>query len=794
MISIRTTKILRDLWLNKSRTLLVVLSIAVGVAAFGLMITGRIVLQENLADEFTASNPAHSVLVLSPFDDKLIDTVKALPEVQSVEARHLMQAKIETTPNHWLALEIDGIPDFNQLTINRIKPQPGGTYPPPAGQILLERSAAQVFDVTIAQTVQVQTLDGSQHELVVAGFVNDLSRQPSDISLNLYAYASLPTLASLGEPTDYNRLYVVLKGASMDRVSIEQGITHVTTAIDATGSHVLSAPVPPPGEQVMSSSMNAVLLILNALGALTLTLSAFLVVNIMSAVISQQIPQIGILKSLGSPGTQLMGIYFELVLWFGLMGLALALPLGLIGAYFLTQGLSSAMNFDVMRFELPLQTVILQIVGAMLVPLAAATIPIWTGARITIREAISGNAGTNITRSDWLSRVLAGLGETSQLLQVSIGNTFRRKGRLLLTLTALSLAGAMFIALLGIRESMRQAVSDIQGSLNYDVSANFAQPYPLEKVQSVALQVPGITRIESWGLADGRRVYDDGRLSGSISLIAVPPGTAMAKPTITAGRWLQPDDQYTLFINADAHELAPDMTVGNDIKLRIGNDERIWHIVGISARDFTPIAYISYSDFENVTGLHQQTNMLVAQTENSSPNFQSKVQAALLQQFEQAKIVVTGSETTTELKESSAGSLDILIILLMVMVVLIAIVGGLGLAITMNLNVMERTREIGILRSLGATNGVIRRVVVVEGLLIGIVSWALGAVLSVLLGMWLGDALGVSLLARPLDYLFSVPALAIWLALVSVIAVVASLIPAQKAASLTIRDTLAYIG
>src|SRR5258708_2781853 len=264
MISIRTTKILRDLWLNKSRTLLVVLSIAVGVAAFGLMITGRIVLQQNLADEFVASNPAHSVLVVSPFDDKLIDTVKAFPEVQSVEARHLMQAKIETTPDHWLALEIHGIPDFNQLTINRIKPQPGGTYPPPAGQILLERSAAQVFDVSIGQTVRVQTLDGSQHELVVAGFVNDLSRQPSDISLNLYAYASLPTLASLGEPTGYNCLYVVLKGASRDRVSIERGITHVTEAIEATGSHVLSAPLPPPRAQGMSTTSNAVLFIFNS--------------------------------------------------------------------------------------------------------------------------------------------------------------------------------------------------------------------------------------------------------------------------------------------------------------------------------------------------------------------------------------------------------------------------------------------------------------------------------------------------------------------------------------------------
>src|SRR5450432_2144817 len=283
MINLRTTKILRDLWVNKSRTLLVVLSIAIGVAAFGLMITGRIVLQQNLVNEFAASNPAHSVLVVSPFTQALIDTVKALPQVQNAEARHLMQAKIEVAQGHWLTLDIDGIPDFVHLTINHIKQQQGGRYPPGVGEILLERSAAQVFNVTIGQTVHVQTLDGSSHEMVVAGFVNDLSHQPSNISLTVYAYAALPTLETLGEPTTFNRLYLVLNGAPTDRVTIERGITQVAQAIQAAGNQVLSAPVPPPGEQVMSSSMDSVLLILNALGVLTLALSTFLVVNIMSA-------------------------------------------------------------------------------------------------------------------------------------------------------------------------------------------------------------------------------------------------------------------------------------------------------------------------------------------------------------------------------------------------------------------------------------------------------------------------------------------------------------------------------
>jgi putative ABC transport system permease protein len=809
-MNIRRTKILRDLWVNKARTLLVVLSIAVGVAAFGLMITGRIVLERNLTDEYAATNPAQAILTTADFGDDLLTKVRALPEVQAAEGRHLMQAKFQQDAEHWVTMDIRGIADFNEISINRIKAQAGGTYPPPAGQIALERSIKQLVKVEVGDTIRIQTLAGKTHDLVVAGFVEDLAFQPTSIALIVYGYASLPTLEALDEPTAFNQLYVTVKDAGAEREPIEQKVTRVVQAVEDAGVAVYSAPVPPPQKQVMANSMSSVLLILGALGALTLALSGFLVINIMSALIAQQIPQIGILKSLGSPSGQLMSLYIELVLWFGVLGLLLAVPMGLFGAFFLAQGISEAMNFNVTQFNLPLQTVALQVFGAVVVPLLAAAIPIFTGSRITVREAITQSGGSS-NPTNTLSRVLALFGDLSQVTRVSVGNTFRRKGRLILTLLALSLAGAMFIALLGIRDSMRSAMADIQNSLNYDVSLTFAQPYPLEQLQVHAATVEGVTSTEAWGLADGRRVYEDGHLSSSISLIAVPPDTEMAKPGIVQGRWLTADDEYVLYINADMLELAPDMALGKKITLRVGDDEREWTIIGVSARAFTPIAYIPYAAFEEVTGLEQQASMLVVRTVDGSPETQSRIESELLTAFDgfevdqpvlvqgtpqtvKLPVQITRSATTTALKTTSAASLDILIVLLLVMVVLIAVVGGLGLAITMSLNVLERTREIGILRSLGATNGVIRRMVIVEALVIGVVSWGIGAVLSVPLGMWLGEALGISLLARPLDYIFSVPAFIGWLVLVSLIAVVASLLPARNAARLTIRDTLSYIG
>jgi putative ABC transport system permease protein len=80
----------------------------------------------------------------------------------------------------------------------------------------------------------------------------------------------------------------------------------------------------------------------------------------------------------------------------------------------------------------------------------------------------------------------------------------------------------------------------------------------------------------------------------------------------------------------------------------------------------------------------------------------------------------------------------------------------------------------------------------VEGLVIGLISWAVSLPCSIPLAIWLGDSLGNSLLARPLDYIFSIPAMLMWLGLMLVISVIASIIPAQNAARLTIRDALVY--
>jgi putative ABC transport system permease protein len=123
---------------------------------------------------------------------------------------------------------------------------------------------------------------------------------------------------------------------------------------------------------------------------------------------------------------------------------------------------------------------------------------------------------------------------------------------------------------------------------------------------------------------------------------------------------------------------------------------------------------------------------------------------------------------------------------------LIAVVGGLGMTSTMSINVFERTREIGVMRAIGASNGAILRLVVVEGMIIGVISWIFGTVLAVPIAIALDYVVGISILQSPLKYVFSLDGFLIWLALVIVISGLACTLPARNAVRLTVREVLAY--
>jgi putative ABC transport system permease protein len=110
----------------------------------------------------------------------------------------------------------------------------------------------------------------------------------------------------------------------------------------------------------------------------------------------------------------------------------------------------------------------------------------------------------------------------------------------------------------------------------------------------------------------------------------------------------------------------------------------------------------------------------------------------------------------------------------------------------MGINMLERIREIGVLRAIGASNGAIRRIVLLEGLVIATLSWIIGFALSFPVAQVMSEQIGVALLDTPLSFTYALPAAIAWFFVLLGLAVVASLGPARGAVRLTIREVLAY--
>jgi putative ABC transport system permease protein len=333
----------------------------------------------------------------------------------------------------------------------------------------------------------------------------------------------------------------------------------------------------------------------------------------------------------------------------------------------------------------------------------------------------------------------------------------------------------------------------VEALYNYDVDIYLDRTYRANHVEDEALEVPGVVAAECSAMARVRRVLPDNRESLIISLYAVPPETRTMNPQIVAGRWLLPEDENALVLSTGVLKEDPDIQVGDDMLLKLEDRETTWRVVGLmKAMGEVRWAYASFDYYTRIAHQPGQSSYLRVVTRHHTGEFQAQVATALEEHFKQVNIDVNSTKTIMELSQGDKEVIEVVTVSLMFMAILVAAVGALGLAGTMSLNVIERVREIGIMRSIGASDVTVLQIFMVEGIVIGMISWILGASLAVPLGQALSTTMGQMLFSSPLTFDIPVDGMVVWLVLSLVLAAVASFFPAWRATRVTVRDVLSY--
>jgi putative ABC transport system permease protein len=327
----------------------------------------------------------------------------------------------------------------------------------------------------------------------------------------------------------------------------------------------------------------------------------------------------------------------------------------------------------------------------------------------------------------------------------------------------------------------------------YDVAVQFEKSYRTERIIREAKSVPGIDQAETWGFYNVRRERPDGTTSDNLILFAPPAETKLVKPIIIEGRWLRPEDTNAVVVNSLVLRGESDVEVGDEITLKIMGRNRSWKVVGVATGGMPMgTVFVNYPYFARVAHDVGRAEWVFATTDQHDLEFQTRMVRELESRYERAGMDVGATSKITEEMAEAEAMFEVIIVLLLIMAFLLAAIGGLGLMGTMSINVLERTREIGVIRAIGASNRSVQKVFITEGVIIGVISWAIGTLQAFPLIRLLGDTIGQVFLNSPLSHTFSVTGALLWLAVVVSLSAVASFLPAWNASRVTVREVLAY--
>ena len=793
MLGPRWTKVFRDLLAHKLRTVLVVLSIAVGIFAVAVMMGGRAVLIRSLDTSFPATQPPSITYLTSPFDEHLVRAVELDRGVAVAQGRHVVQLAYRVNGGVWKNITLYAFKDYNDIRVGKLD-LPVATAWPKRGEILMERGSVGFSGLSTGDAIEFETSDKKHPVLRVSGQLHDLNAVVPMMTGRSVGYISFDSLADLQESADFNQLDVVASGHPTTLAQVTELGAHLRDdVIQKQGVTVLRMTAHKPGVQNLADIFKAVTLLLVVVGVLTMFLSGFLVVNTIGALVTQQTRQIGVMKAVGARSRQLVGMYFVMVLSYGILGLALAIPLGQFATHWFVDFGASKLNFLVRDYSAPTTILSIELAVGLLVPLAAAVVPVLLGMRMPVRQALYSTGTTSSEFGEgMLDRLLGTVRWLPRPVALALRNTFLRKGRLALTLTTLMLAAAVFIAVASVRTSIYRTVDLVGQHRSMDIWGSLYPAQPLADVVREGLRVPGVTGVEGWITRSGIRLRPDGTESPSMVVEGLPPDTRYLHAEITRGRWLEPGDTNAVVVDTGVVKSDPDIHVGSQMTIKIGKVEQSVQVVGVARGDLlNPFVYISRDYLDGLINAHGAVETIMVGTDQHDAASQSRIARDLTDRFSAKQMKVTDTITQRDLQKTISDSLGIIVVFLVIMAALLAAVGGIGLSGTMSINVLESTREIGVMRAIGASNGSIYQIFITEGVVVGLMSWVLGVILSVPLSWALTKSLGDAM-AFPLSFAFSPQGVAAWLAFVIVISVLASLLPAYRAARVSVAEAIAY--
>lgn len=804
MMSVLWRKVVFDLWSNKARTLLAVISIAAGLITVGGIFGLLDQLLSSMDAAHRAVQPSHVNIILRDYvDQAAVDDLKQTPGVAGIDPINQISVryKLAADDAEWKIGTLVERPDYNNQTYDTLELK-GGQWP--SGLALgVERLTSEQWGVAPGDTVILE-VDGEAREFGIDGLVRHPFVQPPPFGGQAHFFAGAAGLTEFGVPEGrFGQLLVRVDDYSLARSQEIAG--ELRQRLGEQGYGVVVTLYQDPERHWGRKFLEGVNLVLQIMAGVSLLMSVILVLNVFTALITQQTDQIGIIKAIGGQSGSIVRLYLAGAVILGALALLVALPVGAAFAFYMAKTYLRLFNIDYDVFQLSRNALIITTVAGFAAPVLAALWPTLKGAAISVREAIATYGIGADFGSSRLDRAVEKVGGAllPPAYAASLGNLFRRKGRLALTVLVLAVAGAMFLVVMSLISSIQTTLDNDMARRGYDVKIGFAGERPADEVLRIAEETQGVRAAETWYsrnatiLREGERLQDSAGLGAQLT--GVPPETTMQRPLVVEGRWLTPGDGRAVVMSAETAGKNA-IAVGDEVALNLGElGEETWTVVGLYRVVYDtgfvvePI-YAPLDAMLAATGKSNVASQTLIKTEDASLAGAKRVSDDLRTQYEDAGVKVDFYTTAIKQEERdyAANQFATVIGMLIGLAALVATVGGIGLAGSLSIGVVERTREIGVLRAIGARSRTLMGIFMMEGALQGLMSWLIAVPVSFALARPLAQLMGQVMLDIDLDFAYNWAAVAVWLGVVIGIAICAAMFPAQNATKISVRQALAY--
>jgi putative ABC transport system permease protein len=775
-------KAFSDIWRRKIRSGLTVFGIFIGVAGIVAIVATATNMTE--AQRFNVDNSSQEDMRWWVWNNppSLTSVLQQIPNVAAVERRGNYSAKFRAA-DQWNDINFFAFEDYSNLTVNKIDFVEG--QPPRSGEVAFDVSTRALFPtLKIGDEIIYRYGQFNQErKLIISGFVQSPAYPSATFLQSAVAYTSVADMQRMLGTAGLNGVLLRLDDLSRR----DETKRNVEDTFRKRNLQFASYVARDPDNFLGKNELNILVSLLLVFSLVGLVISGFLVANTLSAIVAEQVGEIGTLKAIGASSRQVLQVYLLAALIYGIAGTILGVIGGFVGGKLLLDFLGSLLNFNVQSFFFQWNALILGVVVGIGATLLAALIPTWIGVSIPVRKALDSYGINNSFGQSWFDRLLTRLRRLPPLIGLSLRNLARRKTRNLVTFGVISLSCAAFLAAQSTNASVNYTAQRFYELYLTDAWVYFGNGQPGNQLASSLLTVEGVKFAEPW--ARSRGVVK----ASNTDVFGLPPDTQIYRKQLVEGRWFSAGENGVAVISNVLAE-AKNYKLDDVLVVEIARQPQRFTIIGIvddSSRYLTSTAlgkvFLPLDEAERVMQHQGQPDFFTIVTDQRDQTFVDNTLRRVEERFKLLRPSTVPAYSDRASLEQITSALQLL---LYAMVVIIAFIGAIGVVNTLTLNVLERRREIGVLRSLGGGNWRLVQLFVTEGVFLGLFGFLLGVVLGYPLARLIVNVIAQS--TFPLDFVFDWQIVAYTFVFSVLLSALSSLGPALGAARVKISTTLRY--